>query len=542
METLYNFWFLNRNLWFNSTLKDDIDITEKFGFLLDRPVDKLKMKIDKQYGIGCIILYDQITRHILRAKPNLELYGFKRDNFINETNKISISYSLIVYFYFKDELNADEYAFVMLPLRHSCDIRKIRYVLSESWIKLENETDETEKNKYKQFVKATYERAVIQSDDSIIIKKYLKNDDLELETFNFTSLFEKYNSILDPLNNIKFEKIEEIEKITSNFILKFKQKLFELPKVCFIMSISGGVDSMVCSYVLKILKIPFKCIHINYNNRLESEDETKFVVEWCKILNIDLYVRKIDEINRPKCMTFNLRELYENYTRDVRYGCYLKMDDIPNVILGHNQDDCFENILTNISHKSKYENLDGMELSSLIRFRHRVINFVRPMLDFPKQKIYEFASIINIPFLWDSTPKWSQRGKIRDIVRPTLEDWSSECISGLFEVSKLLKETLELVDKMVESWKNKFIDNTLTCLIVELPENKIFWKKLLNSLELKCSNNSLDGLITFINRFKNDKIKIDINAFINYEINKTFQFKIKKLKNSNVLIFINKRI
>ena len=32
------------------------------------------------------------------------------------------------------------------------------------------------------------------------------------------------------------------------------------------------------------------------------------------------------------------------------------------VLLGHNKDDCFENILTNISNKSNYDNLSGMQI------------------------------------------------------------------------------------------------------------------------------------------------------------------------------------
>jgi tRNA(Ile)-lysidine synthetase-like protein len=558
MQNLYDFWFSNQNLWFNATLDDDIIITELFEYLFTSKIDEIKIGKDKKYGIEIVILYDQISRHLLRAKSDLELYGFKRENFIKETNKISIKNSLKVYFNFKYELNADEYAFVMLPLRHSFDIRQIKYVMYETWERLENEVDETEKNKYKQFLKVTYERSVIQSDDSIYIKKYLGSKVLEIEINEkqkFKELYDKYNIILDTYHNSMLEDTQDIdaesvlkykENIEKNLIFKFKQNLDKIPKVSFIMSISGGVDSMVCSYILQKMKIPFSCVHINYNNRKESDDEEQFVIEWCKILNIDLYIRKIDEINRPKCMYYNLRELYETYTRDIRYGIYLKVDINPYVILGHNQDDCFENILTNISHKSKYENLNGMDILGPVNFQKNIINFIRPMINISKKEIYEFASVLDIPFLWDSTPKWSQRGKIRDIVRPTLESWNSEMVPGLFEVSKILKESLELVDILVESWKSRLTDNKIICLNREIPESKIFWKKFFQTLDIKSSNGSLDGLIKFILRFKNNKIKLDINAFINYEVNKVIQFKLMKIKTEDiesqkVMFLINKK-
>ena len=552
MHDLYDFWFINRNLWFNSTLYDDDKITEEFKHLFESKVDINRLGEDKKYGISVIILYDQISRHLLRSKSDLELYGFKRELFIKETNNLAISYSMRVYFYFKNDLNADEYAFVMLPLRHSNDIRKIKYVMLETWITLKNELDESEQNKYKQFLKATYERSVYQSDDSVYIKRYLKEEkeeDDSINSFKFKELYKKYENILDTYHNtmlsndIEPELIRRYkEKTEKELVQKFKQNFDKLPKTSFILSISGGVDSIICSYILRKIGVSFSCVHINYNNRKESSDEEKFVIEWCKLLNIDLYVRKIDEINRPECMEYNLRELYETYTRDIRYGAYFKVGNANlQVILGHNQDDCFENILTNISHKSKYENLDGMELSSSISYKNKIINFVRPMLNISKKDIYEFASVLDIPFLWDSTPKWSQRGKIRDIVRPALENWDHEMVSGLFEVSKLLKESLELVDILVETWISKIVDNKITCLVSEMPTSKIFWKKLIQKMDIKSSNGSLDGLMIFIGRYKNNKIKMDINTFINYELNKVYQVRLIKMKDDKVTIFINKR-
>jgi tRNA(Ile)-lysidine synthase TilS/MesJ len=187
-----------------------------------------------------------------------------------------------------------------------------------------------------------------------------------------------------------------------------------------------------------------------------------------------------------------------------------------------------------------------MDILGPVNFQKNIINFIRPMINISKKEIYEFASVLDIPFLWDSTPKWSQRGKIRDIVRPTLESWNSEMVPGLFEVSKILKESLELVDILVESWKSRLTDNKIICLNREIPESKIFWKKFFQTLDIKSSNGSLDGLIKFILRFKNNKIKLDINAFINYEVNKVIQFKLMKIKTEDiesqkVMFLINKK-
>jgi tRNA(Ile)-lysidine synthase len=313
--------------------------------------------------------------------------------------------------------------------------------------------------------------------------------------------------------------------------------LSTVPKTPLILSISGGVDSMMCSYILKKANIPFSCVHINYSNRETSLDEENFVIDWCSVLDVDLYVRKINEINRPTCMENNMREMYETYTKDVRHKTYIKVHLNPYVILGHNQDDCFENILTNISHKSKYENLFGMGILGPVNSNGQTINFVRPMLKISKKSIYSFARENGILYVWDSTPTWSQRGKIRDMIRPCLESWDREMVSGLFEMSNVLKESLELVDILVNSWITKISDGKLKHEITNLPLGKIFWKKLFQKLNIVCTSRSLDGLINTISKLKNNKLKLDINACVKYEINKDYQFKLMRLKDQMVTIF-----
>ena len=50
----------------------------------------------------------------------------------------------------------------------------------------------------------------------------------------------------------------------------------------FIVSLSGGVDSMVISSIIKYLGYKLVCIHINYNNREASVSEAEFLEKWCK--------------------------------------------------------------------------------------------------------------------------------------------------------------------------------------------------------------------------------------------------------------------
>ena len=77
---------------------------------------------------------------------------------------------------------------------------------------------------------------------------------------------------------------------------------------------------MICSTILSIKYNSI--VHINYCNRTTSDREEEFVKAWCDYMRIPLYIRRIEEINRPLCMENNLRDIYEYYTRNVRYSTY----------------------------------------------------------------------------------------------------------------------------------------------------------------------------------------------------------------------------
>jgi hypothetical protein len=99
-----------------------------------------------------------------------------------------------------------------------------------------------------------------------------------------------------------------------------------------------------------------------------------------------------------------------------------------------------------------------------------------------------------------------------------------------------------LVDTLVNTWKEKIVDNILTCDKDDISNNKIFWKKLFEKKNFRVTTKSLEGFIELINKIKENKINVDINAFVNYELNKTLQIRIKKLKENKIEIYFKKRV
>lgn len=489
MEEFYLDWVNNASYWFSKTDKIDNYITEKYLGLLDSNFSLIN-------PIAQIIIYDQLPRHFYRkelANHVIEYYLQKAltivDFYKNDNN-------------FLDKLTFTDWMFFMLPLRHSNKKENILFVAEKAW-KL--------KEIPKKFLIATYEKANFKEDLELQIN--------EAPKFN-KSILEYY----PPTNFIKNPSYH-IGDFSSISKYQYNQTI--------IVSLSGGVDSMVC--LLNIVDLYYDkynivAVHINYNNREETEEEVKYLKNVCYYFNVKLYVRKISEINRNKCMKNDMRDIYEKYTKKIRFNSYKSISVNPIVILGHNKDDAFENILTNITYRNKYENLTGMDIISEIDN----ITFIRPLLNVSKDEIYKFAKDHNIAYLKNSTPNWSQRGKIRNNVVPALNNWDSRTINGMFNLSDVLKE----YDIILKNIINDFQDNQIFN-INNINLSMLYWRsgifKIFNKYP---SYKSLKSLIERLELFKKYYSKTDIHKYTKIIITNTIILEICKLKDNKAHIRI----
>lgn len=515
MDSFINEWFQNKNWWFNCD--DTIDTyLIKYEFLLDT-IDCINIITNYKNPIHIVIVYDQLSRHIYRKEYASHIISY----FLNKALEILMSYKYNQHFI--DNLNYDEFIFFILPFRHSNIKENILYAISQIINK---------KPFCKRFLSATYERAnFIESFDN---DYYKICDDYNRDILEY-----------NPLNDVSHlqYKIGDFDLINKYFIENHIDN--------GIISLSGGVDSMVCliNCVKLYPNIKWTCININYNNRTFSGDESKFVANFCNNYNIPIYIRKISEINRDFCKKNDMREIYEKYTKRVRFNCYKSINKEKTlVILGHNNDDCFENILTNIANSNKYNNLKGMN-NVIIQDD---ITFIRPLLNVSKDNIYEFAEKHFIPYLKNSTPLWSQRGKIRNTIVPTLKDWNSNIITGLFNLTEILKDFNYLLENNVNSFIDKFIimtndNNKSADLLISKKDliinNKLFWKnvffKLFNNNLSQPSNKSLINFINMLEIWSNNYYKLELNKYTNIIISKNINFKICKLSADNCNIIID---
>ena len=327
------------------------------------------------------------------------------------------------------------------------------------------------------------------------------------------------------LSQNSYQKISDIH-IPIEFIEGFKV----IPKdQAITISISGGSDSMLCLFVAHKLGYNAIAMMIDYCNRSEHEQEIKFVKWFCQQLNVPFYVRKISELKRHRDGT---REFYELVTRNIRFNSY-KYLERP-VVLGHNLDDCFENCITNIMTQRSKDNLYGMSSES----EQYGVKIYRPVLAIPKKVIVQTCNTFRIPFLLDSTPKWSRRGQIRDVVVPALNQFDTNLIPRIMEFCQNSSESLKDYQKLLETFPIHQSINKKGQLEFNFPISKPFdinprfWQGMINRITdiAKIQRVKISTIQSMINNIKTDldtwghqvikvSLTLKLTAFVNLVTN-----------------------
>lgn len=239
--------------------------------------------------------------------------------------------------------------------------------------------------------------------------------------------------------------------------------------VPLIISLSGGVDSMVVATVLAHLRdncnyshLRLAAVHIDYANRPESAAEADYCARYCQKIGIEFTCRRIGEVTRG----ITARDEYERRAREIRFQEYRnavakarqqvvvediqksafrsidskQKDDIEvvvGVVLGHHRGDLRENVLSNAHKGCGPLDLSGMTEVS----KNDGVTLYRPMLILEKTAILDYAHKFGVPYFKDTTPHWSTRGKLRTKLLPLLEEIYGE--GSMNNLSALANESDE---------------------------------------------------------------------------------------------------
>ena len=266
---------------------------------------------------------------------------------------------------------------------------------------------------------------------------------------------------MSPKNSSATIKIHKLfkEKLKNKRISKIYKTFEKSLKInkSFVVAVSGGPDSLALAFLAKLYsvkkKINSKFFIVDHKLRKESTLEASFTK---RILRKIFINSEILTWKGPKPST-NIQAL----ARKKRYELLVSKCnqlDINNILLGHHQDDLFENFFIRLLRGSGLKGLVSLEKKN----KSDNINLLRPLLDQKKEDLIFLTKNIFSFYVKDPSNEDTkyQRIKIRQLIKKLEKD-------GLDK-----KKLAKTIDNL------KFSNNVINFYVDEnLKKNTTFFKK-----------------------------------------------------------------
>jgi len=183
----------------------------------------------------------------------------------------------------------------------------------------------------------------------------------------------------------------------------------ELNQTPFLISVSGGVDSMVLLHALKELKPVV--VHFNHHKRKASIKDEQFVSSFCLNEGLSLITEDIH-------VTHGNFQSEAHHQRQNKLIEIAKKHQITHVLTAHHLDDHVETLLMQIQqHGNKKLNI-GLKEKNIIQN----IIFYKPLLSIEKKHLYDYAKKHQLDHVEDSSNQKNiyTRNTIRNRLLPKL--------------------------------------------------------------------------------------------------------------------------
>jgi tRNA(Ile)-lysidine synthase len=231
-----------------------------------------------------------------------------------------------------------------------------------------------------------------------------------------------------------------------------KNNLFR-QKDKLLLAVSGGVDSVVLCELCKQSGYDFVIAHCNFQLRgEESERDKKFVKELAKKYGVEFLVKDFDTEKYAGENKLSIQEA----ARNLRYNWFHELltthdSRLTATLTAHHADDNIETLLMNFCRGTGLPGLTGMPEISIY------VNVRRPLLDFWKEELIEFAKQNELNFVEDSSNLSSKytRNLFRNEIIPLISKVYPQVKENLQDNIERFKDIRKLYSISVAELKKK---------------------------------------------------------------------------------------
>ncbi|MCD9854885.1 tRNA lysidine(34) synthetase TilS [Epilithonimonas sp. JDS] len=235
-------------------------------------------------------------------------------------------------------------------------------------------------------------------------------------------------------------------------LLKFQNVLEHLQpqsqQKTYLLAVSGGVDSMVLAHLFQVSGLKLQVAHINYHLRNEDSNlDQKLVSDFCDKYNIPFHLYEVSAKDQKP------ENSIQNWARELRYQFFRKIqkeENLEYLVTAHHLNDQLETFIINLSKAAGIKGLSGIPVNEN--------NIIRPLLNFSKDMIYEFAKEKQIEFREDVSNQKTDylRNKVRHNVVPELEKINENFLQNFSKSIEILNETKDVLNDLVNEKINGF--------------------------------------------------------------------------------------
>ncbi len=231
-----------------------------------------------------------------------------------------------------------------------------------------------------------------------------------------------------------------------NLRTRFKKHIEEsfsfLNEKKILIACSGGVDSVVLTYLMKELKFEIALAHCNFSLRgKESDGDEMFVIGLAKQLEVPVFADTFD----TKTFARNQRISTQMAARTLRYNWFdelLTNFKYHYLLTAHHLDDDMETFFINVSRGTGIKGLTGIPVQNE--------KIIRPLLSFSKHEIEVYAGKNKLKWREDKTNQKADylRNKIRLEVMPAFKETNP----SIFKNFKTTQQNLQSSEKLIEDY------------------------------------------------------------------------------------------
>ena len=248
-----------------------------------------------------------------------------------------------------------------------------------------------------------------------------------------------------------------------------------LRRTHFVLAVSGGVDSIVLAHIMHTLKSNCTIAHVNFQLRgAESDLDEQFVRDFARQHQIPIQVHKVDTQKYAATYKLGIQEA----AREIRYAWFgaliqqiteaennktqskelsaLTPKPKPVVLLtAHHANDQVETVLMHLFRGTGIHGLTGIPAR-----RNDVLNLARPLIQFTKTQIKDYANKHSLNFVEDSSNAKDEytRNYLRNVLIPQLTTHYPTINENIIATAERLKEADHIVSNAVSNfWKKGII-------------------------------------------------------------------------------------